>query len=71
MTKKWINETRVEMPENFRGQPTSDRYLWWYLSLGLLINRHIPDCIPDDVASEHLDRVWREQRHMLPFPLED
>lgn len=70
MTKQWANTERVELG-TFRGPQGSDRWRWWWLSLGLLINRHCAEAHDDSLVSEHLDHVWNTQRHALPFPLED
>ena len=72
MTKRWANEQRVELDplRDVHGPRGSDQWRWYWLSLGLLINRHCPDAIPDSVVSEHLDHVWNTQRHMLPFDVD-
>jgi hypothetical protein len=47
----------------------TDEKIWRELSLGLLINRHCAECIDDDEVSRELRRVWKEQRHLLPWSL--
>jgi hypothetical protein len=70
MAKKWTNDRVVQIVEpidELRGPRGSDQWLFWWMSLGLLINRHVPDCIPDEVVSQHLDHVFRTQEHLMPF----
>ena len=70
MKKRWANTKRVEIDNpmrDIRGPRGSDQWKFWHLSLGLLINRHVAEAIPDSVVSEHLDHVWNSQKHLLPF----
>ncbi len=67
--KRWVETERVELDSmrDVHGPRGSDQWRWWWLSLGLLINRHCAEAHDNDVVSDHLDQVWTTQRHMLPF----
>jgi hypothetical protein len=48
----------------------TDEKIWRELSLGLLINRHVADCIDDDTVSNELRRVWNIHRYHLPWSVQ-
>jgi hypothetical protein len=68
----WIERERVNLDpmRPVRGRCGSDSWRWHWLTLALLTNRHVPDCMPDEVVSKHLAKVWKEQRHLIPFDME-
>jgi len=66
---KWTPQRTVQCGVSLRRHDT-DLYRWWWLSLGLLINRHCADMHDDETVSRHLDHVWNTQRHLMPFQIE-
>ena len=69
---EWTNERHVELDpmRPVRGRHHSDSWVWHWLSLGLLVNRHVPEFIDDSVISEHLHHVWDTQCNDIPFLVE-
>lgn len=67
--QKWTNEQCVTLDamSSVRGPKGSDQWVFHWLALGLLINRHVPSFVDDDTVSEHLHHVWDTQRNDLPF----
>lgn len=71
MRKKWKTERSVKVGDpllEFHGPRDSDQWRWWWLSLGLQINRHVAEYHDAETVSQHLDRVWNDpEKYPLPF----
>jgi hypothetical protein len=71
MKQRWVVQRRVEVGDplrDVRGPRDSDTWRWWWLSLGLVVNRHCADFQSDESVSEALDRVWNDPvNYPLPF----
>lgn len=66
----WIERDKVDLDPKGRGPVGSDAWVWHWLTLALLVNRHVPDAFDDDLVSQELDRVWHEQKYRIPFYVE-
>lgn len=52
----WSNGAPVEISRG-RFPRESDGWIWERYALYLVINRHVAEAMPDDLVSEHLQRV--------------
>jgi hypothetical protein len=69
---KWNAEAHVTLDpmRPVRGRYGSDSWRWHWLTLSLLTNRHVGEHVEDSEVSRHLAKVWKEQRHLIPFDVE-
>jgi len=68
----WTSEHVVKLDKmrDVRGRYGSDSWRWHWLTLALLTNRHVGEHVEDSEVSRHLAKVWKEQRHLIPFDVE-